>query len=282
MEGNDCYKFSTIRNFISKTGQKKIRITCDIGANVGTVSLLMKSYFPSAKVHGYEAVDEYYQIACSRTRHDADIKMRRAAVTSAHLFADDLGEVPREGPIGLKVLKALPEAGRGWRGGSHILPADHKAITADAPPRGFRKTLQVVRPITLREVVEEIREREEAQEIDVMKLDCEGCECSTLGCADPETLRRIRFIVGEYHNIERFYKVMRKKVFLTHKVNLVGDRRLGCFFAERLEGRKDGILRYAKDGMLIARPWLSTSPIDWHLFNDEFVLPRDRRVHALP
>ncbi len=69
--------------------------------------------------------------------------------------------------------------------------------------------------------------------------------------AEVETLKRIRFIVGEHHGLGRFYAVMQKKLFLTHKVNLVGQRDLGSFFAERLDGEKEWILRFDKSGMLI-------------------------------
>jgi hypothetical protein len=86
---------------------------------------------------------------------------------------------------------------------------------------------------------------------------------------------------GEYHGIERLYRVMQRKLFTTHKVNLIGTRELGCFFAERLDGDRDGILQFDKRGMLQPRPWLSLEPMDWHLFN-EFVLPQERWCHGLP
>ena len=86
---------------------------------------------------------------------------------------------------------------------------------------------------------------------------------------------------GEYHGIERLYRVMQRKLFTTHKVNLIGTRELGCFFAERLDGDRDGILQFDKRGMLQPRPWLSLEPMDWHLFN-ELVLPQERWCHGLP
>ena len=116
----------------------------------------------------------------------------------------------------------------------------------------------------------------------MLKMDCEGCEHHVLGCAQGSFLSRVRFIPGEYHGIERFYRVMQRKLFTTHKVNLIGSRELGCFFAERLDGDRDGILQYDKRGMLQPRPWLSLEPMDWHLFNEAFVLPQERWCHALP
>lgn len=61
-----------------------------------------------------------------------------------------------------------------------------------------------------------------------------GYEHSALGCSQIDTLRRIRFIVGEYRNIARFYQVMKHKLFITHKVNWnAGDRLLFCRAARR-------------------------------------------------
>jgi len=278
MEGNECYKFSTIRNYIEKTDHKTIDVIVDVGVNVGDMSLMMKSYFPSARIYGFEAVKEYYDIAESRTAHISSIELFKMAVSSQHLFADELGEAPREGAVSLKILKGLPAAGPGWAGGSVVLPEDHVLMAPGQAPRGYEQITESVAPITLGEIMELAG----AEEIDLLKMDCEGCEHSVLGCADLKTLKRVRFIAGEYHGIRRFYLTMQRKLFQTHKVNLIGTASLGCFFAERLDGVNDGILKFDKTGMLIPRPWLCDFPIDWHVFNDEFVLENDRYWHALP
>jgi hypothetical protein len=44
MEGNDCYKFSTIRNFIARSQAKDVDTIIEIGANIGEVTLLMHAY----------------------------------------------------------------------------------------------------------------------------------------------------------------------------------------------------------------------------------------------
>jgi FkbM family methyltransferase len=277
VEGNECYKFSTIRNFIERTAAKPIRVMIDAGTNVGDITLMMSSYFPEARIYGFEVVEEYYEIALSRTAHLPNIKLYNIALTSQHLYADDLGAKPRQQEIGLTVLKGLPEAGPGWIGGSMVLPGDHQMVSRVDRPFGYEKTDRVASPMTLSEFMR----AEGLDEIDLMKLDCEGCEHSVLGCADLDTLRRIRFLTGEYHGLDRFYDVMQAKLFQTHKVNLIGARSLGCFFGERLEGNADGILRFDKTGMLIPRPWLSERAIDWHLFDEQYVGPEDRFWHAL-
>lgn len=277
MEGNECYKFSTIQNYIEKTHNKTIDTIVDVGVNVGDISVMMNAYFPNARIYGFEAVREYYDIARSRTSHISSIVLFNMAVSSQHLFADDLGDLPRERAVSLRILKGLPEAGPGWAGGSFVLPEDHTLITRNQAPRGYEPIAQEVAPITLSEIIELAG----TEEIDLLKMDCEGCEHPVLGCAGRETLNRVRFITGEYHDIRRFYLTMQGKLFQTHKVNLVGTASLGCFFAERLDGLEDGILRFEKTGMLVPRPWLCDFPIDWHVFNDEFVLENDRYWHAL-
>lgn len=278
MEGNECYKFSTIKNFIARTGQKEIKTILDIGVNTGEITLMMNAYFPQAKIYGFEVVKEYFDIAHSRTKHIGDIKLFNMAVSTQHLFADDLGTQARAEKANLKIFKGLPEGGPGWGGGSFVVPEDHELVALFERVFGYEKLEDKVSATSLDEFIRS----QKLEEIDLIKIDCEGCEHSVFGCSDIGTLKRIRFITGEYHDLKKFYQVMQAKLFLTHKVNLIGQSGQGCFFAERLDGEKDGILRFDKSGMLSLRPWLCDIPIDWHLFNEEFVLPQDRRWHALP
>jgi FkbM family methyltransferase len=98
-------------------------------------------------------------------------------------------------------LKGLPEAGLGWAGGSVVVPADHELITRTGRVFGYEKIQQEVLPITLEELIKSVMTSESCQDIDLIKIDCEGCEHSSIGCCDTEVLRRVRYIVGEYHDI---------------------------------------------------------------------------------
>lgn len=278
MEGNDCYKFSTIRNYVERAGQPGVEVIIDAGVNVGDVTLMIRDYFPAARIYGFEPVREYFEIARARVANLPGVKLSNRALSAQQEFYDDAGRTPRARPAALKILKGTPEAGPGWAGGSMVLPDDHELIARGGEVPGFERREEAVSALTLAEFMRE----ENLTGVDLLKMDCEGCEHSVLGCADVVTLRAVRFIVGEYHGLERFYAVMKNKLFLTHKVSLIGDRSLGCFFAERLDGERDGILRFDKTGMLVPRPWLCDTPIDWHLFNEEYVLSADRRAHALP
>lgn len=277
MEGNECYKFSTIRHYIERTGETPVRVIFDVGANVGSMTLMLAQYFPESTIYAFEPVTEYFELGRQNTRDLQHVHWFNGAVTMQHRYADDLCRKSRTRTVGLQLLRALPEGGPGWGGGSLVLPADNPAGRPISALKGYERSDQAVPAYEL----DEFLEQRGIKEIDVLKMDCEGCEHHVLGCAPVPLLSRLRFIPGEYHGIERFYRVMRDKLFLTHKVNLIGTRDLGCYFAERLDGTRDGILRFDKVGMLQPRPWLGTQPMDWHLFNADYVLPAERWFHAL-
>src|SRR5437899_6512283 len=80
MEGNECYKFPTIRNYLDLTHADPVRVMIDIGANVAAVTRMMKAYFPDARVYACEAVDEYATLAEANTRDLPGVTVWRRAV----------------------------------------------------------------------------------------------------------------------------------------------------------------------------------------------------------
>ena len=144
----------------------------------------------------------------------------------------------------------------------------------------YETLLEPFPSLTLDAVVAMVLAETGNAEVDYMKMDCEGCEHHALGCAQTKTLRKIRFIGGEYHGIERFYGVMKHRLYGTHYVNLVGSKEIGSFFCERI-GKARTILKPDRKGMLIDRPELSSRPIDWHGFREEFVAPEERWSHGM-
>jgi hypothetical protein len=275
MEGNDCYKFSTIQNFVNLTGAKPIKVALDIGCNIGAVTQIMRNTFWHAQVFAFEPVPDYYWAAWGALRNDPRVRVFHGAITACHLFEDDLGTQQRPARLPLQIYQGVPDAGMGWIGGSTIAPAG----TLPDDPAKYRLLDGKVPALTLDEAVTAVCALTGADEIDYAKFDCEGCENGALGCAASETLCKMRFISGEYHDIDRFYEIMRHKLYKTHFVNLSGER-WGSFFAEREHGGPT-ILQPSRDGMLQLRPWLSGKHLDWHVFRDEFVLRHERLVHGL-
>jgi len=172
MEGNACYKFSTIRRYIAQTGASPVRLAIDVGANIGDMTRLLKSYFPSAYVYAFEAVGEYFEIARARTANIKRVRVFHRAVTAQHLYRDDLGRESRQNEEPLRIFKATQ--GAGWRGGSRVIAADKAEDFAGR--RGYQSYPGGVRACTLDQLIGLALRRHRAEEIDVLKMDCEGCE----------------------------------------------------------------------------------------------------------
>lgn len=135
--------------------------TClDVGANHGLFLLAVKSVFPDATVHGYEANPSIWPIFEHNYR--------------------TLGGVPHRAAIGAHSgygQIAHPPDGAG------SMSAQIVASTGDGP----------IRIVSLRDAIEQL-----GGSVDFVKLDCEGAEWSLLSLRD--TLRRAKYIALEYHD----------------------------------------------------------------------------------
>jgi FkbM family methyltransferase len=276
MEGNACYKYYTIRRFVDAFGGPPIKTILEVGANVGNVLVEMAECFPDARIHSYEIIPDHLEAAQQKTEtYGNRISVRWRAVTSEHLFEDDLGRKPREKPAQLNIYEGLPEAGPGYEGGSLMaLPGrDFGGTHLERTNTGLR-----VDCVTLSEALNELVP--EGEDLDFLKTDSEGAECSFLGCALPETLQRIRFISGEYHDIKRFWPVM-QKLSTTHYVNIVGAADLGSFFCERAATWTEKTILHKVPLRPMYHPALHTEPLWWHPFDDLWVSPKDYADHGL-
>lgn len=247
-------------------GQPPIRTIIEIGTNVGNQTLEMLSYWPQANIWSYEPVEPYRTHAHNRLLAFSNVQVIKQAVTALHLYKDDLGEIVQDNPD-LQIHFAV--AGAGCEGGSRIQPAGK-----DFDPTYYRLENDPVSPISLDEACKDFAQ------IDYMKTDCEGSESSFLGCASEDTMNKIRFIGGEYHELPRFWNVVKNKLFKTHLVSLVGDANLGSFFAER---------RSDKETLLVKTPLLPVvhqhlqiaEPIWWNVFDAQYIPADQRWYHGI-
>jgi FkbM family methyltransferase len=277
MEGDACYKFSTIERFVRSSGAPPVRLMLDIGANVGSVARLMKFHFPDAVVHAYEPVPELCEIARRRTCRLSGVHVHGVAVSVDHLYADDFGELPRDSREDPILMRARPCAGVGWLGGSVVI---HSSRALSFSETDYARDSSPVAVLTLDEAVERVLADEGANHVDVLKFDCEGCEHGCLGAAAKGTLRRVRFIVGEYHGLERFYRVVSARLFPAFRVSLIGDRALGAFFAENVAFGPPHLLHEDPVEFRV-RSWLSALPMTWHAFDLRYVSHDQRLFHGL-
>ena len=118
-------------------------------------------------------------------------------------------------------------------GGSTVVPLGGPAWRRKAARPCYRPGCAVPK-ITL----EEIRRRFDLPRIDLLKLDCEGSEFDILEHCD---LTGIEQIVGEYHDRERFHRLLERR-FGGWPFRLVREGPMGLFFLRRKDvgGRRKG------------------------------------------
>ncbi len=152
---------------------RQVQAVVDVGAHIGAWSKWVLAQSPDARVIAIEAnADNFALLQRNLAGHTADL----------HL-----------GCCGYRDGEMVMLSDPGNTGGHTLVPADQAEpairgaqITQRAPYRGERRTLEQI--------------MDGVAEYDVLKLDCEGGEFDILAHAPAETLRRFRWIVGEYHS----------------------------------------------------------------------------------
>jgi hypothetical protein len=97
---------------------------------------------------------------------------------------------------------------------------------ANGSAREYWADLRPLRSMTLEEIVKQQR----IEQIDLLKLDCEGSEFSILG--NTTLLDRINMVVGEYHGRESFLKLVSER-FADWDLQILKDGELGTFWLTR-------------------------------------------------
>ncbi len=162
------------------------RYVLDIGAHIGAFARRLHQRFPRAQLACVEANGA--NIACLRANVGAFARVIHAACTY-------------ERGVGL-LCTVFP--GSGNTGGSTVAVVDGpRWRAADAHYRRRREPLPTC---TLESLLAELG----WPRIDLLKLDCEGSEFSILGQA--ACLERVRMIVGEQHDPQRFAQLRAQRL----------------------------------------------------------------------
>jgi len=232
-EGNECYKFSFMKsrnNFYNEDFYTII----DIGANVGTMTKMIRHVFPNSFIYSFEAVDYYYNQLKSNTKGLNNIFPYCRAVTYDHLN-DKLFLYKHKKNDGGSIISVDVD---------NIEISDKKspAYRIKNSKNIFIKTEYKNSVETLDEIVNRICQERQVEEIDYIKFDCEGSEISIFENVSAETLNKIKYMSGEYHaSRSQFFDIIKNKMSLTHRCSAGGLGDLGTFFFERKD-IKDGIV----------------------------------------
>jgi FkbM family methyltransferase len=167
--GIDSYKMETVRKIYTPT------IVVDVGAHIGTFSVLAKKYWPHARIFSVEPEKENVNLLHCNVANYKEITPIAGAIS----YTKD------------KVLLI----GSNATGGNFLAPKDA------APPANY-KAGNIPRFLKLEDIT---------SNIDCLKMDCEGGEYEILEYGNPGLLQQIKVTLGEYHgSLTRFKAAIEK------------------------------------------------------------------------
>lgn len=102
----------------------------DVGCHTGAITRMLRRAFPAMGIHGYDIGQEYVDRSRALTPSPRCTFML-GAITSAHLFEDDLGQVPRAEAITLiaQFCHVKKRSRSDWRGSHTMVKGDLPADT---------------------------------------------------------------------------------------------------------------------------------------------------------
>jgi len=188
-----------------KVNKNKFKVIIDIGANIGTFSILAAKKYPQAKIYSYEPVKSTYNLLRQ------NIMLNK--ISNINTF--------RYGVSNEKRKTAL------YVGNASGLSSTTK--------RGKTFNIEIISMVTLKDIFD----MNKINKCDLLKMDCEGGEYSILLKTDPKTLKRVNKYVVEYHDnlnghngkelLEVFRKLNYKVKINQHKI----EPSIGIIYARR-------------------------------------------------
>jgi len=186
----------------------------DIGAHIGTWSVLMAIYDSSFKIYCYEPIPENYELI----KANININGLNNQIYSFQYAVSDYS-------CGAQRI-------------FYTNDATHKFVGS---PQGGSKTIFEAQCISLNDIFE----KNKINKCRVLKIDCEGCETYAFRTLKKEHLKKIDFVIGEFHPFlgvdrEKFFSFFQPYFFSgTHKYLDVEDKGFGDFLYinKRMKGK---------------------------------------------
>lgn len=161
----------------------------DIGSHIGTWGILMAIHNPTFQVYCYEPIPENYELI--------NMNIRANKLENVIPFNRSVSE-NSEGAEAIRYTEDSTPFGQTHKFIGCVYNPD---IDAQGKGRGDKIYVK-------KTSIDDIFTNNNIEECRVLKCDCEGCECRSFKNASPETLRKIDYIIGEFHSREGmdFYK----------------------------------------------------------------------------
>jgi len=194
-------------------------VVVDVGAHIGCFAAQVRRHQPHARIFAIECCPE--NLAALRRNAGGFATIVPAALTYERDVALLNAVYPDCVTTGGSVVASRAEiAGR--------VAAGELGDEAQPGAGGYWGDLRPLATLTLEELVAE----HQIQEIDLLKLDCEGSEFSIL--RHTTLLDRIRFIIGEYHGRDAFARLVAER-FSDWDLTILKEGELGLFWLRRPE-----------------------------------------------
>ena len=180
----DTNDLNTILSIVANDEYKTSKMTysdgdtfVDIGAHIGGWSKLMQHLVPESRVIAVEPIPENVQL------------LKQNLTTNVHFIP--------------WAIFSRSEISKKMNYGDDSEQGRHHRFIGNVVSFGWGKSVKVP-TISLNDLLKDV------EKVRVMKMDCEGSEYVALKFASKETLSKIDYIIGEYHNPEGKYSKSRK------------------------------------------------------------------------
>lgn len=153
----------------------------DVGAHIGTWTILMALFNPTFKVYCYEPIPENYRLIQMNIQSNnlLNVKPFNLSVSADSVGKDSISYTDDSTPFGK----------------SHKFIGCLYNPEIDVQGKGLGRTISVNKTC-----IDDIFKNNNISKCKVLKLDCEGCECKSLKTISPETLNKIDYVIGEFHS----------------------------------------------------------------------------------
>lgn len=183
------------------TSYKNGDVFIDLGAHIGTWSILMAIKNPTFKIYAYEAIPDNYELM------KKNIELNK--LTNVFSFLEAVSDVSGEKINIYHTPSDTP------------FNAEHRFIGSMMSTQGEHYETTT---ISLRDAFERA-----GNKIKVIKTDCEGCELKGFPSLTTEQIKNIDYVIGEYHpynmDMEDFYGLFKpyfNRLWEPHKNELQG------------------------------------------------------------